>query len=132
MTRPEPPVRLILDRSALLAYLAGSMDVAETLHEVTQDGVCYGIPTITAADTLASVDDPHDRAVLLRLFDNDACVLVDTHGGQVQELAFWQQSTGRLDTAAAVLAALDHEAWLLTGEPKCYDENLSIIEIGAG
>lgn len=81
MTSPEAPsVRLILDRSALLAYVAGSMDVAEPIHEVAHDGVRFGVPAVVAAEVLAVVDDPGDRAVLHRLLDRPACAVLPTWG----------------------------------------------------
>ena len=129
MTHPDQPVRLVLDRSALLAYAAGNIDAAETVGEVIRDGVRFGVPTVAAADALAVVDDNHDRTVLRRLLTSEACVMIGIDDDGWDELAFWRQSTGRLDTAAAVLVALNHEAWLLTGEPKLYEEGLSIIEL---
>jgi hypothetical protein len=129
MTDPFPPVRLILDRSALLAYVAGSVDAAETIGEVIRDGVRFGVPAVVAAEAVALVDDNHDRVVLRRLLTSEACVTLGADGDAWEELAFWRRSTGRIDTAAAVMAALDHEAWLLTGEAKPYDDGLSVIEL---
>ncbi|MBG6064159.1 hypothetical protein [Micromonospora ureilytica] len=63
MTSPDTPsVQLILDRSALLAYVAGSMDVAEPIHEVAHDGARLGVPAVVAAEVLAVVE--HDASVL--------------------------------------------------------------------
>lgn len=129
MTDAFPPVRLVLDRSALLAYLTGSMDVAETLHEITQDGVRFGVPTLVVAETLTLIDDAHDRAVLHRLLTVEACAVLDAYGDQWEELAYWRRATGRIDTAAAVMAAIEHEAPVLTGEAKLYGDDISIIEL---
>ncbi|MDG4840564.1 hypothetical protein O7631_28905 [Micromonospora sp. WMMD967] len=123
MTGPDgPAVRLILDRSALLAYVAGSMDVAEPIHEVAQDGVRFGVPAVVAAEVLAVVDDPGDRAVLHRLLERPACAVLPTWGEDWQELAYWRVVTGRVDLAAAVMAVLEHDASVLTSEGKAYGD----------
>ncbi|SCG42341.1 hypothetical protein GA0070609_1159 [Micromonospora echinaurantiaca] len=134
MTGPDlPPVRLVLDRSALLAYVAGSMDVAEPIHEVAQDGVRFGVPAVVVAETLASVDDGADRAVLYRLLDRSACAVLPTWGEDWQELAYWRSVTGRVDLAAAVMAVLEHDACVLTGEAKAYGDggDLPVIALPA-
>ncbi|MFC4150251.1 hypothetical protein ACFO0M_28695 [Micromonospora mangrovi] len=123
MTDPElPPVRLVLDRSALLAYVAGSMHVAEPLHEVAQDGVRFGVPAVAVAEALAMIDDAGDRAVLHRLLERPACAVLSTWGEEWQELAYWRGETGRVDLAAAVMAVLDHDACVLTSEGKAYGD----------
>lgn len=50
----DRPVRLVLDRSALLAYLAGSVHVGEPLHEVIQDRNRFGVTAVTAAEAWRS------------------------------------------------------------------------------
>lgn len=124
-----PPVRLMLDRSALLAYLAGSVHVGEPLHEVIADGVRFGVTAVTAAETLAVVDDPKDRAALHRLLALDACAVLSTPAGSWQELAYWRGFTGRVDLATTVMACLDHDAPILTGELRYGDGDLPVIPL---
>ena len=124
-----PPVRLVLDRSALLAYLAGSVHVGEPLHEVITDGVRFGVTAVTAAETLAAVADPKDRAALRRLLALDACAVLPTAAGSWQELAYWRAFTGRADLASTVMACLDHDAPILTGEPRYGDGDLPVIRL---
>lgn len=121
------PVRLVLDRSALLAYLAGSVHVGEPLHEVIADGVRFGVTAVTAAEALAVVDDPKDRAALHRLLALDACAVLPTAGEAWQELAYWRAFTGRADLATTVLACLEHDAPILSGEPRYGDDDLPVI-----
>ncbi|MGN9811313.1 hypothetical protein ACTMSW_18365 [Micromonospora sp. BQ11] len=123
----DRPVRLVLDRSALLAYLAGSVHVGEPLHEVIQDRNRFGVTAVTAADTLALVDDLKDRATLHRLLGLDACVVLPTDGASWQELSYWRTYTGRADLATTVMAALDHDASILTREDRYGD--LPVISI---
>ncbi|KAB1907842.1 MULTISPECIES: hypothetical protein [Micromonospora] len=122
MTTEEPPVRLVLDRSALVGYVAGSMHVAEPLHEVAHDGVRFGVPAVVVAEALAVIDEPGDRAVLHRLLERPACAVLPTWGEDWQELAYWRRITGRVDLAAAVMAVLDHDASVLTSEGKAYGD----------
>ncbi|WP_140158123.1 hypothetical protein, partial [Micromonospora sp. NBS 11-29] len=122
MTAAEAPIRLVLDRSALVGYVAGSMHVAEPLHEVAHDGVRFGVPAVVVAEALAVIDDPADRAVLHRLLERPACAVLPTWGEDWQELAYWRGLTGRVDLAAAVMAVLDHDASVLTSEGKAYGD----------
>lgn len=129
MTDPNPGVRLILDRSALLAYAAGSMHAAEPVHQVVENQARVGVPVVAVSEALAQLDDSHDRAVLHELLDSDACELLPTVADSWQELAYWQRATGRLDLAACVLAVIEHDCWILTAEPKPYGDDIPLIEI---
>lgn len=121
-----PPVRLLLDRSALLAYLAGSTHAGEPIHEVIADGMRFAVTAVTAAETLAVVDGAKDRATLRRLLALDACAVLTTPADTWQELAYWRRFTGRMDLATTVMACLDHDAPILTGEHR-YGDDLPVI-----
>ncbi|MEU7611600.1 PIN domain-containing protein [Micromonospora sp. NPDC049204] len=129
-TEDDRPVRLVLDRSALLAYLAGSVHVGEPLHEVIQDRNRFGVTAVTAAETLAIVSDPKERATLHRLLSLDACEVLSTEGHSWHELSFWRTVTGRADLATTALAVLEHDASILTGEDR-YGDELPVIHIPA-
>jgi hypothetical protein len=120
------PVRLVLDRSGLLAYLAGSVHVAEPIHEVTQDRVRFGVTAITVAETLAVVSDGKERRLLHRLLALDACAVLDTLGQSWHELSYWRGVTGRVDLASTVMACLEHRAPILTREDR-YGGDLPLI-----
>lgn len=127
MTGPDgPPVRLVLDLSALRAYLAGSVHVGEPIHEVAQDGVLFGVPLITAAEALATTTGK-DLALLHRLLALDACAVLPHHDGDLLELTYWRRITGRLDLAAAALAAVAHDAPVLSGEGGRYGTDVPVI-----
>jgi hypothetical protein len=128
VTDQHPPVRLILDRSALLAYVAGSVHVAEPLHEVLADGVAFGVPLPVAAEVLAAAAG-NDLVALHRLFDNPACVLLTGEADGLPELVFWRRLTGSLDRAVCAVAALAHEASILTADGKLYGPDLPIIDV---
>ncbi|MEV6369335.1 hypothetical protein AB0L86_20845 [Micromonospora musae] len=123
----DRPVRLLLDRSALLAYVAGSLHVGEPLHEVIEDRNRFGVTAITAVEALALVGDPKDRAALHRLLALDACVVLSTSGHCWQELTYWRTYTGRVDLATTVMASFDHNASILTRETSYGDGELPVI-----
>ncbi|MEU4554698.1 hypothetical protein EV382_1588 [Micromonospora violae] len=125
----DRPVRLVLDRSALLAYLAGSVHVGEPLHEVIQDRNRFGVTAVTASEALAIVSDPKERATLHRLLNLDACEVLSTEGHSWQELSFWRTVTGRADLASTALAVLEHDASILTAEDRYGDGELPVIHI---
>ncbi|MBQ1039018.1 MULTISPECIES: hypothetical protein [Micromonospora] len=125
----DRPVRLVLDRSALLAYLAGSVHVGEPLHEVIQDRNRFGVTAVTAAEALAIVTDPKERATLHRLLNLDACEVLSTEGRSWHELSFWRTVTGRADLATTALAVLEHDASILTAEDRYGDGELPVIHI---
>jgi hypothetical protein len=125
----DRPVRLVLDRSALLAYLAGSVHVGEPLHEVIQDRNRFGVTAVTAAEALAIVTDPKERATLHRLLNLGACEVLSTEGHSWHELSFWRTVTGRADLATTALAVLEHDASILTAEDRYGDGELPVIHI---
>ncbi|MEO3775558.1 hypothetical protein ABGB16_01655 [Micromonospora sp. B11E3] len=129
MSGEAPPVRLVLDRSALLAYLSGSVHVGETLHEVIADGVRFAVTAVAVSETFALVDDPKDRAALRRLLALNSCAVLHTSGESWQELTYWHAFTGRVDLATTVMACLEHDAPILSGEARYGDGDLPVIHL---
>ncbi|PWU52749.1 hypothetical protein DLJ47_18055 [Micromonospora sp. S4605] len=127
MSTDDRPVRLLLDRSALLAYVAGSVHVAEPLHEVIADRNRFGVTAVTAAEALAAIDDPKDRATLHRLLALDACLVLSTDGHTWHELAYWRGYIGRADLATTIMASFEHDASILTRENRYGDGDLPVI-----
>lgn len=132
MTGGPLRVRLILDRSALSAYAAGSMHVAEPINQVVENGACVGVPAVAAAACLAHINDPADRAILLGLLNSGTCALLDSRGGDWLELEYWLRATGRLDLAACVLAVIEHDGWILTADSGLYGGGVPVIDIKEG
>jgi hypothetical protein len=132
VSQPGPPVRLVLDQSALLAYVAGSMHVAEPIHEVVEDGVRFGLSAVAAAEVLAELKGADDRRNLLRLLELNACAVLPSLGESWRELASWRGRTDRIEQAAAALAATEYDAPVLTSEGSHYrDEDLAVIPFEA-
>lgn len=123
------PVRLVLDLSALRAYLAGSVHVGETIHEVVEDGR-FGVPLAVAVEALAGAAGK-DLALLHRLFALEACALLPELPDDLLELTYWRRLTGRPDMAAAAVAALVHDAAVLTSEGRRYGPDVPVLHFPA-
>ncbi|MER5457897.1 hypothetical protein ABT008_24275 [Micromonospora sp. NPDC002389] len=121
-----PPVTLVLDRSALLAYVAGSIHAVEPVGEVITDRQRFGVTAVTVAEALKLVTDSKDRKDLHTLLAMDACAVLPTWGEDWWELSYWLGVTSRVDLATTVLASLEHGAQILTGEGHRYGEGLPI------
>jgi hypothetical protein len=131
MTDDDRPVRLVLDRSAVLAYLGGSVHVGEPIREVTADRNRFGVTSVTVAETQDGLTDPKDRAALRRLVGLDACVVLPTSGECWEELGYWRTFTGRADAATTVMAALEWDASILTREARYGHGELPVIYLPA-
>ncbi|CCH19925.1 hypothetical protein [Micromonospora lupini] len=124
---PQPPVRLILDRSALLGYaVLRTVHVGEPVHEVIEDGVRFGVPVVAAAEAL-NLATGKDLALLHRLLALPSCALLPERAQDLPELTFWQRRTRRFDLAAAAVAGLTHDAAVLTGEGPGYSDGIPLI-----
>lgn len=125
----ERSVTLILDRSALLAYVAGSIHASEPIGEVIRDGSRYGIPVVVAVETLAMVTGK-DLANLHRLLGRSECAMLPVESDDATELTYWRRLTGRIDLACAALASHTYDdAPLLTGEGHRYDDQVPLIDM---
>jgi hypothetical protein len=115
----ELPVELLLDRSALIAFVDGSVHVAEPIHEVVQDGVGFGVPAVCVAEALVVIKNGKDRQNVRRLLQLDACRVLPTDDNWM-ELAYWRELTGSIDRATAAMASLQYRQPILTSEPEHY------------
>ncbi|MEU5939822.1 hypothetical protein ABZ807_11620 [Micromonospora sp. NPDC047548] len=123
----RPPVRLILDRSALLGYaVLRTVHVGEPVHEVIEDGVRFGVPVAAAAEALVMATGK-DLALLHRLLALPACALLPEREQDLLELTYWRRRTDRFDLAAAAVAGLAHAAAVLTSEGPRYGDGVPLI-----
>jgi hypothetical protein len=118
-------VAAILDGSALLAYTQALLSVGELIAEISDEGQRVGIPAVCLAQARAAVPDDLSAAHL-RLLTTASTVVVlplttDETGRpdpvwRVGEFA--RAAGGDLGIGHAVRAALEHEAYYATMEPK--------------
>lgn len=118
---PQLPVEMVLDRSAVLAYVAGSIHVAEPINEVAHDGAAFGVPAVCAAEALAEINDPKSRQKVKELLELDACRVLATDDNWM-ELAYWRTLTKSIDRACAARAAVQNRAQILTSEYDLYGD----------
>lgn len=119
----DTPVAVVLDSTALAAYLDGHVAVGELIAEVADEGRQVGIPAVCLAAAYAGCAD-EVGAALLTLLANTRAVRVLPLG--VEPGAVDVRQTGALARAAggdvalghAARAAIAHEAHIATGDPK--------------
>ena len=113
----DRPVRVILDASAIVAFTRGSIDVGETIAEVSDEQGAAGLPVlclVQAAQALA------DRDRLDVRIHHEATVLLDNLADDWEALTALYDAVGRLDAATAVIAAYDSDSLILTAQPRLY------------
>lgn len=129
MSEPDnTPVSLVLDRTALLAFAAGSMHAAEPVGQVNENGTRYGVPVPALVEARAVVPGA-ERTALDWLITQPGCIVLTTWGDDWEELSYWHGLTGRYDAAAALVAAFEHRCYILSSDTKAYPprEGLPVI-----
>jgi hypothetical protein len=123
-------IRLVLDTSAILAYAGTSIGVGETIAEVVDEGGRFALPVICLAEASRLVPDDQAAGVLL-LVEHPYAVVSPTPVSDWQVLAEWTRILGRVDTASALVEAINWTAYVLTGEPAEYGDidELPVIPI---
>jgi hypothetical protein len=113
----DQPVKVVLDASAIVAFTRGSIDVGEVIAEVHDEYAVAGLPMLCLVTASGAVADG-DRLELL--VNHPATTVLAPHPDDWQALAATYDSVGRLDAASAVLAAIDLDCQVLTGQPGLY------------
>jgi hypothetical protein len=111
------PLRVLLDASAIVAFTRGSTDVGETIAEVNDEHAAAGLPLLCLVEASRAVAY---TARLDLLVAHPATAVITPHPEDWQALAATYETVGRLDAASAVLAAIDVDCLVLTGQPGLY------------
>jgi hypothetical protein len=111
----ERPIRLVLDTSAILAFASESLHVGETISQVDENGAAFGIPIACLAAAHKA-----DAQMLHLLTSHAVCELLTVEVDEWRRWTAMSDVLGRLDVAAALLAASDLDCDVLTGEPGAY------------
>jgi hypothetical protein len=113
----DRPVRIVLDASAVLAFCRESIHVGEVIAEVADEECLVGVPVMCLAEASRGAADA-DRLDLL--VNHPAAVVLTVDPLSWRALAVVYDTVGRLDAAAALLAAVDNSGYVLTGQPRLY------------
>jgi hypothetical protein len=111
------PVQLLLDTSAIAAFTAGSVAVGELIAEIDDEQGSAGLPVLCVAEVSRHAADG-DRLQLL--VNHHATTVVGVKAGDWRALATSAEIVGRIDAATAVLAAIEHDCFVLTASPRLY------------
>ncbi len=109
------PVRLVLDTSAILAFAGESLHVGETISQVDENGAAFGLPVACLATAHKA-----DERMLQLLTSRHTCELLTVDVDEWRQWAAMCDVLGRLDAAAALLAASNFDCDVLTAEPDLY------------
>jgi hypothetical protein len=113
-------IQLVLDSSAVLAYAAGSIDLGETIAEVVDEGARFGASVVALAEASGVVRDGEAIGVTL-LARHARFEPLSASSEDWTRIAWWSRTLGSVDRAAAVVEALDRDAYVVSAQPEAYD-----------
>jgi hypothetical protein len=119
------PVRAVLDTTAIAAYGRGAVSVGEILAEITDEHAGFGIPELCLIEAAAQLDVDEWPALAL-LVGHSQCVRLETPTDW-RDVARAARLLGSTSRAVAMLAAVDHRAYLLTAEPDVYGDDAPLV-----
>jgi hypothetical protein len=125
-----PPIRIVLDTTAITAYAGSSIAVGEAITLAGEENALVALPIVCLAEAYRRVPDDQLPTISL-LAGHPSIVVVDTEPEDWQALAGLARDLGRVDAAAALLLAVDADGYVLTGEPDAYGkfDELPVIPI---
>lgn len=109
---------LVLDTSAVVAFAAGSVDVGEPISEVYDEGGRVVVPVVCLIEAARQVGEDMLRV----LVEHPACEVTPLTAESWAVVTAGTRVLGRLDLAAALLAATSWDGYVLTGEPEAYGD----------
>ena len=128
----DRPIQVVLDASAIVAYIRGSIDVGETIAEVSSEGASIALPVLSLIEANRAAVD---REWLDHLLDHDAVTILDVKGSGWLALAMMHDLVDPLDSASAALATIDFRCPVLTARPRQYAGSMAaewVIEVSPG
>jgi hypothetical protein len=112
--------RLILDTTAVAAFGRGSIHVGETIGEITDEGVAFGVPTLCLAE--AVVDAKPDELVMLDVLAEHGSCLELSLTDDWRNLGLGARVYGSTSRAAVRALAIEHRAYVMTADPDVYGD----------
>lgn len=112
-----PPIRLVLDSTAILAFVRQSFDVGEVLSEIGDNAAVAALPL---ACLVEAARDAVDQDRLHLLAEHPSTVVVSAEAADWRTLAALCSLIGGYAPATAALAAMDSGCWVLSTKPDLY------------
>ncbi|RZT81748.1 hypothetical protein EV382_5040 [Micromonospora violae] len=127
-------IAVVLDASALTAYLEGNVSVGELMLEVADEGRQIAVPATCLAAAFTSVVDEVDAALLALMMSAPMIRLLPLDAEDVRDTGTLARAVdGDISFGHAARAALTHEAHYATVQPKVAAKvlptNWSILEL---
>lgn len=120
MTAAREP-RLVLDTSAVVAWLRGSLAVGEILAEVDDEGGAVLVPLWCLVEA-GSASGGLGGERLGLLLAHPATFLITDDGDDWESLVAMRSLVGRHDCAAAAMQSVELQVDVMTGDPSWYEE----------
>lgn len=113
----DPGIKVVLDTSAILAY--PSVDVGELIAEVCDEGNLFGLPVVCLAAAAVQTVQAERVRLLAGHSHGETLPLL---AADSDRLAAWWRLLGRVDCAAAMVAARANRAYVITADPDAYND----------
>jgi hypothetical protein len=101
----------------VVEFTRESIHVGEPLSEIADAGAVAVVPSLCLVEARPFIADLDRLDLLTR---HAAVAVMGVEADQWRALAAAYETVGRLDAAAAALAAIDSESWVLTRYPGLY------------
>jgi hypothetical protein len=122
------PIKAVLDTTAVLAYTQGNVGLGEIISEITDEQGGFAVPDICLIEAARQLERD-EWPTLDLLIRHSQCVRLEL-STDWRDLAAAARQLGSTSRAAAMLAAVDYRAVLLTTEPEAYgDDALPVIAV---
>jgi hypothetical protein len=113
----DRPIRIVFDRSAVLAYTRETLAVGELLAELDDELVCALIPLPCLVEAAVTVPGSERLDLLLGL---DAVTVAADDPAKWRDLSGLRDAVSSHDVASAALWAIDLDVDVFTRTPRLY------------
>lgn len=121
----EPPIRLVLDETAVVAYGRGNVAVGEIIAEIADEDARIAVPDLCLVEGARQLDMDHWHTLDL-LVGHSHIERLDVPEDW-RGVAVAARLLGSTSRAVAMLAAVDLRAYLLTAEPETFGDDAAPV-----
>jgi predicted GIY-YIG superfamily endonuclease len=121
-------VRVVMDTSAVLAFVNRVPAVGDMISAVVDEWGRIALPSMCLVEAFRLAPDGQQADVDL-LTRHPCAVVTSTPVNDWEVLAEWTRVLGRVDSAAAVATAVSAAAYVLTGEPSAYGDDVNDLPV---